>query len=396
LNNALFTATVSLALLALSPISARAQDRFTLTPISLPSGASAAFATSINDRGQVAGYAYLPGGVTRSFVYSAGNVTDIGSFNTLRIAASSINNQGDVVGFFDNNGNGRPHAFIFRNGSLNALDADPTVDSNATGINNNGVTIGSVRSFGGTTDVFLSNGTGLIRQGLSPGGTWPISGAAINDSSQFTGTVFSSANPRGRAYISSAGTINTLGTLGGTYSVGTSISNFGAVAGYSSMAGDQSTNGFLFANNQLTRIASLAGPQSAGYQPGLQGSSWAAGINDSAQVVGSYGYNGYESRAFLFSNGNLIDLSTSINAGSNGQWVVVQADDINNAGQIVGYGYRIGEYISTPIILTPVPEATAGALMLLGLASITLVRRKQSHRLIAHQNAACRSQRVDA
>ena len=102
-------------------------------------------------------------------------------------------------------------------------------------------------------------------------------------------------------------------------------------------------------------------------------SSFANAINNHGQVVGySVAPNNGGGRAFLYSDGRMTDLNTSIPAGSG--WFLENATGLNDGGQIAGYGESPSGQIDA-FLLTPVPEPTC--LSLLTLAGVaTLVRRR--------------------
>ena len=129
------------------------------------------------------------------------------------------------------------------------------------------------------------------------------------------------------ATIPTSYTIIDLGTLGGTSSGihdgsggGPAINNSGQVVGHSSMS-DGSTHAFLYCNGEIIDLGTLPGD--------ICSSAW--GINDNGQVVGhSYGTNGINyCHAFLYCNGTMTDLGTLGGSRST-------AYGINNNGQVVG------------------------------------------------------------
>ena len=173
-----------------------------------------------------------------------------------------------------------------------------------------------------------------------------------------------------------------LGTLGGEWSFGFSINNFGAVTGISDtiwgMYIDEG-HAFLWENGHMTDLGTLGGPGSDGED-----------INDLGQVVGSsYAYPGqYINHACLWANGVMTDLGTldgaesrAVSINNLGQvvgesagraffwqdgamtdmnsflfsnpdwWILQEARDINNAGQIIGKAFNGERYCR--FLLTP-------------------------------------------
>ncbi len=120
-------------------------------------------------------------------------------------------------------------------------------------------------------------------------------------------------------------------------SKGFSINQAGQVAGWSRTAGNV-PRAFLYSNGVMQDLGALGG--STG--------SFAFGINDAGQVVGSSG-----DTAFLFSNGVMQDIGTL--GGP-----VSQAFAINNVGQVVGWSYTDPRAFNTP---TPNPHSSIHAFL---------------------------------
>ena len=95
-------------------------------------------------------------------------------------------------------------------------------------------------------------------------------------------------------------------------------------------------------------------------------------INNLGQVVGYYclipGGDNYYRRAFLYNGSTMLNLNDLIDPSSG--WKLTSAEGINDAGQIVGFGY-LGNG-PRAFLLTPVPEPGTWA-MLAGLGFFGLV-----------------------
>ena len=92
----------------------------------------------------------------------------------------------------------------------------------------------------------------------------------------------------------------------------------------------------------------------------------AAGINDNGQIVG-YEANGATTSATFGSPGSGIALSTL--ASALGGWTQTVASDIDNGGDIVGYGTKPNGQIDA-FLLTPVPEPST--IILIAVAGAAL------------------------
>lgn len=114
-------------------------------------------------------------------------------------------------------------------------------------------------------------------------------------------------------------TVTDLGTLGGSSSAATAINDHGVIVGDSATA-NQENHAFIYQNGVMTDL-------------GVPGSlSHGNGINNQNQIVGTYfvpGGSPFQPHAFIYHQGTFTDLGT-LGGGSS------YAYGINDAGQIVG------------------------------------------------------------
>jgi probable HAF family extracellular repeat protein len=129
------------------------------------------------------------------------------------------------------------------------------------------------------------------------------------------------------AFVWSNGTMTDLGTLGGNFSAGTAVNRSGEVAGWSDTSADTGQEASVWNGQKMIGL-------------GVPLGSVATGINDSGQVVGSWGNATTGSQPFLDSNGTITGLhEPGFAATSN---LGCQADAINNNAQVAGtcWGYN--------------------------------------------------------
>jgi len=150
----------------------------TIDPPSLfPDGA---IAFGINSSGQVVGAGYLTLTNTHAFLYSGGQMVDLGGGN--QAEAEAINDAGQVVGGNDG------VAFLYSNGKMTSLGMPAGASgSRATAINRNGQIVGWI-SFANASShgALYSNGV-WTDLGTFPGASQTVA-TGINTSGQIVGT----------------------------------------------------------------------------------------------------------------------------------------------------------------------------------------------------------------
>ena len=186
------------------------------------------------------------------------DVTDLGTLGGEQSIAFAVNESDQVVGLSWTT-NGSSHSFLYSNGEmidLYPLNSQDLITAGPTSINN----LGQVAS-------------GAIS---SDGVYYPV------------------------VYDSRTGELATQGSLGGVTSngfsgVATAINNFGQAVGYSYLDG-VNRHAFIYQKGTLRDLGCLQGDDGPC-------TTYAFGVNDQGQVVGSSG------RAFLYSNGVMTDIS---------------------------------------------------------------------------------------
>jgi probable HAF family extracellular repeat protein len=308
-------------------------------------------ALAVNSTGQITGYAktrpsdsYVT--LTHAFLYSGGSMVDLGTLGGGISNAYAIGKNGHVVGSSYNSA-GYVHAFLWNNGrmqDLGTLTGHP--ESYAFGVNDSGHAVG----FSGTMFVderaFLRAGGAMQDLGTLGG---PMSRAlAINNSGHVVG-YSQNANFLYRAFLYSNGAMRDLGVIGSApfgSSQAVAINDKGQIAGHSTVGPDLLTfHACVWSNGSVTDLGSLTGfPY-----------SYAKSINDAGHVVGFVApvdetIAGDAKRAFVYRNGRMLNLNDAIPLKS--PWTLLQANSINDNGQIVGVGKvnnKLRGFLLTPL-----------------------------------------------
>jgi probable HAF family extracellular repeat protein len=317
-------------------------------------GGGEAVASSINSSGQVVGTSYLAGHTVgnfcderRAFLYEKGVMSELPSLPGTRFAsASRINDRGDV------------------SGTNNVYVADTA----CTG--------GCVPGYCEVqTPVLVSHGLAVDLSAPAP---W-YAGVAndVTSSGQVVGWSRKADLPNPRTwhgFLWENGVRTDLGTLDKDWSIASGINDDGLVVGYSQLVeGSGATYGFRWNGGVMTALPALgantynganevnaageavgwSGPNSNEARPvfypstggvldlgslgGAQASAYA--LNDRGSVVGySYTADDRSRHAFLHREGRLRDLNDLIPADAG--WELIAATDVNDVGQIVGYGCK--------------------------------------------------------
>jgi probable HAF family extracellular repeat protein len=308
---------------------AAAQTSYVVEDLGALAGDTSSAAWAINANGDVVGWSMGQAG-TRAFLYTnaGGMVALPGLPGRPRSLARDINDAGVIVGSANAGGTDLGHAVLWSGGSVQDLGTLGTgFYSEAWGVNNLGQVVGWSYTDGGNglrgVHGFLySQAEGLVD--LTPNSD---TGSAldINDAGQVTG--YKTALGGYHAFRLQGGTFTDLGVLPGfAHSFGWAINASGQVAGNSTSASGNS--------EQLFRFTDGSGLQNLG---GTGEHNVALGINASGQVVGTRGNS--QTRALRYTDeAGLQDLNTLINPSLG--WVLLAANDINDAGQIVGYAFN--------------------------------------------------------
>lgn len=296
--------------------------------------------SSINNQGDVVGYYYLDRTVAHPFLWTkTSGFQDLGTLGGDMSLASSINDQGEIVGFAQ----APIHMTAFRwTAATGMVDLDPldSGDSFAFANNQMGSVAGS--TFGGSSPevgvIWRKNGEVITI------GTGSLT--AINNKEQVVGLTAATSN-NGFLWSEADGMVQ-LPALGDGYSRPASINDLGQVVGWSGPNNADFLHAFLW--TQADGVKDL----------GTLGGSWsrANAINRKGQVVGSSATpTNNDGVAFLWTKwAGMRDLKRLIPTLPD--WQLLDGADINDFGQIAVRARRGTATQWRAVILSPLMSTT--------------------------------------
>lgn len=344
--------------------------KYVITDLGLLPGTNQSVPTEINNRGEIIGVSCDTSSSTgcRSFLWSPQpSSRTVGAMADLQLRlpghvsseANDINDAGEVVGTSTEDRGTVPrfvgHAVRWRKGQLEEL-AIPGLSSSAESIDRTGQIVGAG---GGGGWIWKEGALSFIKR--SDGGSFvPVK---TNNSGQIAGIGFTTFGMRG--FLWQNGMTTDLGALSLNGSTAPNdINDAGVIVGQSDVefrtsagATIKIAHAFLW-NGSIHDLGTLPVSPRTSPPPAV-----ANGINDSNQVVGwaeadPLASDGTAGHAVLWQGGTPIDLNETIPADSG--WILLRATAINNAGQIVGFGFKLplsGDDPERAFLLTPVPCA---------------------------------------
>ncbi|MGV3517154.1 hypothetical protein [Luteitalea sp.] len=253
-----------------------------MTVLSQPQAGGLSRAHEINDSGQMAGWDRVPGATDRRLpVLWTGGVPTV--LDTLpqhpNARALSLNNLGVVVGQSSPGaaGGAGGRAVVWNGLTPTNLGTLGGQESLAQGINDLGQIVGfSYLPDGSLRAALWENGT-IVNLGSGANFSYAT---AINNKGQIVGSSTGPFNPR--AYLWDRGTMTNLGTLGGGGdSIAFDINEHGTIVGeYALLSGAK--RGFLWSLGEMHDLTDLLHPSSQGWTVQI-----ARGINDAEQITGT-------------------------------------------------------------------------------------------------------------
>jgi probable HAF family extracellular repeat protein len=288
--------------------------RFHITDLGVLRGALESAAVAINNNGQISGMLGYPEAI-QVFRLDQHQMTTFPNWPGHNISyVADMNDEGTIAGTAGQNPDIRFPFIVHGDRLENLAPLFPGMPAYFRGINNRGEIVGTY-----TRDPYRSDWTAFIYSNgvVKPLTFGPRDFSAANAINDFGVAVGFSA---GRAAVFSGDDVIPLDFA----SSAEAINNRGSIVGV------MGARPFLYRDGVVTDIGLLPGDESAG----------PTAINNFDMVVGTSRISWDETRPFVYQDGALYDLNDLIQP--RGHWVLSVANDINDRGEIVGYGMHKG------------------------------------------------------
>ncbi len=375
------TSSIAAAILfTASSSAAHAVVQYKITDLGTLGGTSSR-AYGINNTGDIVGRSRGPdkpdgsNGDRNAFLYTNGQMLNLGNFGGSNTIASASNSSRQVVGYSRPNPDSSEYnAFLHEKGELKNLGTLGTGKfSYAYGINEGGQIVGHSHTNGtGTNSEAFIYENGVMK-GLGTLGGKSAGAFDINDNGVIVGTSTTADTADTQGFVYRDGSMVSLGSLDETgYSEARAINNNGQIVG-NSLTESGSYHTFLYDLEEgvMKDLGSI------------EGDSFAYDINTEGQIVGGYRSHLLEGsgQAYLYSDGEMFDLTSLLSASDQEKWDLTAAYGINDSGQIVGWG-DVGDqshaYMLTAVTAVPLPASISLMMPALGLLGFLGKRRKSS------------------
>lgn len=322
----------------------------------------------LNNLGQVVGARDVNGSQT-AFVYSNGKfeyLKELGNSSS----ANDINDQGEIVG--QARGPSGQYAFLYKNGSVTNLSSSLNPSERfpaALAINNSGHVIGTGSSGGFYYDG--STSYHLRPDGLPTGAG--VQMVDINDRNVVLGYTYGNSPSDYVSFTYDDGKLTTIPNSDNQLNPA-AINGAGNIVGASNIASVRFTPS-LYSNGEIQSLGTLGGVGDEG-----NGGS-AFDINEANSIVGTSFTTDLALAAFLYQDGEMHNVNSLLMPSAANRWHLQFGLRINDVGQILAAGHRIGasEASAHYFLLSPVPEPQTYFFMLAGLTLVVVTaKRKRS------------------
>lgn len=295
----------------------------------LPEGGYESFASAVNSRGEVAGWALntvadpnsmaCPGFCptqTRAFLWDGHEMQDLGTLGGPDAMALLINERGQVVG-------------------------DSYTSSNPSDYCANNI------GFPLTTGVFLWENDNIRDLG-NLGGTCAVA-FALNNRGQVIGVSTLAGDQAQHPFLSDGGTMKDLGTFGGNVGSALAISDTGKIVGWATYPGGSPFHAAVWSAGGITDLGTLPGDVN----------SFAFDVNARGQIVGASTDSQFATvRAVLWEkDGTMLNLETLLTDA--GLQLGFGVGNINDRGEIAGSALDVNNN-SHAILLVPCEGSERG------------------------------------
>jgi len=301
---------------------------------------------AVNENRVATGFSQDLTGNARAFRYTfdSGDLHDLGTFGGPRSMGRDINNAGLIAGGATVS-SGQLRAFL-HDGALHDLGTFGGSESTSLGVNAKGQVTGYADVPGDYGHAFYYDGGTMHDIGTLGGET--SSESKINESGHITGVSNNSQGFRHAFYYDGA-SMHDIGTLGGSESEGWNINSSDVIVG-SALDSDGSWRAFLYSATGMRDLGTLGGTASFGRS-----------LNDYGEAVGYSSTSAGAPAAYYYDGYSMYDLCALSDCIGSGWNALLSVYDINNSGDIVGFGHIDGKsHAFLAVRISPVPGAASG------------------------------------
>lgn len=296
---------------------------------------------------------------SQAFLYGSGGLVPLGTLGGSQAQATAINDAGLIVGFSATANDGGPHAFAYQGGSMIDLGTLGGSYSQAFGLSSNGDIVGNSTLAGDVVEHAFLYRDGTMQDLGAFGGT-DSAAFGINDSGDIVGAYFLNDGAQ-HAFLIRNGVMT---DLGGDNSLAAAVNASGVITGNSAFGPAGHLHAIIDDGSGLVDLGSLGPTDSYGFS-----------INARGDVVGGFLLPSGSERAFISDGVTMRNLNSLVDPTLG--WTLFEARGINDRGQITVVGRNRFSRAFGAVLLTPVPEPGAWALLIAGFSLVGVALRKR-------------------